>query len=125
MDDFSDGWKADRPVWVRAGSTAMKAQSGERMSDALRQAVLESGLTLYRVAKDSGVSYAVLHRFVVHMRPAAMETLDKLCAYLGLTLTRSLSDGQAHDGETRPGRNLIPHEHRPAGAARPAPAPSS
>jgi plasmid maintenance system antidote protein VapI len=66
----------------------MKTRKGERVSDTLRKAVLERGLTLYRVAKDSGVSYAALHRFVVHKRPVSMESLDKLCAYLGLRLTR-------------------------------------
>jgi hypothetical protein len=66
----------------------MKTRKGERMSDTLRRAVLESGLTLYRVAKDSGVSYPALHRFTVHKRPVSMETLDKLWAYLGLRLAR-------------------------------------
>jgi hypothetical protein len=58
-----------------------------KMSEALRRAILESGLTLYRVSKDSGVSYAVLHRFIAGKRAVSMEALDRLCAYLGLRLT--------------------------------------
>jgi plasmid maintenance system antidote protein VapI len=58
------------------------------MSETVRQAILESGQTLYRVAKDSGVPYATLHRFVTGERSVSAETLDKLCAYLGLRLVR-------------------------------------
>jgi hypothetical protein len=58
-------------------------------SEALRQAVAESGKTLYRVSKDSGVPYACLHRFVVGHQAVSMGALDKLCVYLGLELTGS------------------------------------
>jgi hypothetical protein len=57
------------------------------MSETLRQEILKCGLSLYRVSKDSGVSYPVLHRFVMHRRAASMQAMDKLCAYLGLRLT--------------------------------------
>jgi hypothetical protein len=58
------------------------------VSETLRQAVRESGLTLYRVAKDSGVSYATLHRFMARGRALSLDGVDKLCKYLGLKLTR-------------------------------------
>jgi predicted transcriptional regulator len=57
------------------------------MSDILRKAISESGLTLYRISKDSGVPYATLHRFVRGQRGVSMEALDKLCFYLGMRLT--------------------------------------
>jgi hypothetical protein len=57
------------------------------MSESLRRAVLDSGRTLYRVAKDSGVPYATLHRFITGGRGVSVQTLDRLCAYMGLRLT--------------------------------------
>jgi transcriptional regulator with XRE-family HTH domain len=57
------------------------------VSATLRQAIRDSGKTLYRVAKDSGVPYATLHRFMHGKTEVSMASLDKLCAYLGLTLT--------------------------------------
>jgi plasmid maintenance system antidote protein VapI len=58
------------------------------MSATVRQSVLASGQTLYRVAKDSGVPYATLRRFVTGERAITVATLDKLCAYFGLRLVR-------------------------------------
>jgi hypothetical protein len=59
------------------------------VSGAARRAVLDSGLTLYRVAKDAGLPYPVLHRFVTGRRAISLASFDKLCAYLGLELTRA------------------------------------
>jgi Cro/C1-type HTH DNA-binding domain len=66
----------------------MARKAGKTVSETLRQAILESGQTLYQVAKGSGVSYAVLHRFVVHQHGIALRAFDKLCAYLGFKLTK-------------------------------------
>jgi hypothetical protein len=64
-----------------------KRQRAKRgLTDVLRQAIRDSGQTLYRVAKDSGVNYAIVHRFVVHHESIALTGFVKLCAYLGLTL---------------------------------------
>jgi hypothetical protein len=68
-----------------------RKKGGEPMSAsaALRQAVLDSGQSLYRVSKESGVPYATLHRFVKGgSRQVSLESFDRLCAYLGLRLTR-------------------------------------
>jgi hypothetical protein len=66
-----------------------KAERGRpKMSDVLRQAIRDSGLTLYRVAKDSGVDYATLYRFMKGERAIHMRAADKLVDYLGLQLTR-------------------------------------
>ena len=56
------------------------------MSETLRQAVHDTELSLYRVAKDSGVPYAVLHRFMATERAMGLSNLDKLCTYLRLEL---------------------------------------
>ena len=63
-------------------------KKGVAVSKALKQAVRGSGKTLYRVAKDSGVSYPTLHRFMAGKRSISVEALDKLCLYLGLKLTK-------------------------------------
>jgi plasmid maintenance system antidote protein VapI len=57
------------------------------MSEVLLREILDSGKSLYRVSKDSGVPYATLHRFVCGKRAVSMAALDKLCLYLGLKLT--------------------------------------
>jgi hypothetical protein len=56
------------------------------LSDSLRAAIQESGQTLYRVSKGSGVAYATLHRFMAGKRAVSMEALDKLGVYLELGL---------------------------------------
>jgi hypothetical protein len=69
----------------------MGKRTSERpgVSETLRKAVLDSGKTLYRVAKDTGIDYAVMWRFA-HGRSRSLDlaTLDRLCTYLGLRLTR-------------------------------------
>jgi hypothetical protein len=72
-------------------TTGRKKGRGEPMpaSEALRQAILGSGESLYRVSKGSGVPYATLHRFVKGgVRQVSLDSFDRLCAYLGLRLTR-------------------------------------
>ena len=54
----------------------------------LRSAIETSGVTLYRIAKDSGVPYAVVHRFASGERQIKMDAADKLAAYFGMRLTR-------------------------------------
>ena len=73
---------------------AKKQVSGSIMSGTLRTAIKSCGETLYRVAKDSGVPYATLHRFMAHERAISMENLDKLCTYLGAHLTISREHGE-------------------------------
>jgi len=68
---------------ARAKKSPKRAQT---MSATLRQEILSQGLSLYRISKESGVSYPALHRFVVHEQAIAMPALDKLCGYLGLRL---------------------------------------
>jgi transcriptional regulator with XRE-family HTH domain len=56
--------------------------------DELRQAILKSGKTEYRVAKDSGVAQPVLNRFLRGKRGISLATAAKLAAYLRLHLVR-------------------------------------
>jgi hypothetical protein len=65
-----------------------RKREGDNVGETIRRSVLESGQTLYRVAKDSGVNYGTLHRFMTRERSMSLDAVEKLCAYLGLTLTR-------------------------------------
>ena len=56
------------------------------LADTLREKSLEAR-SLYIVAKDAGVSYAALHRFVNdHDRQPRLEFVQCLCDYFGLEL---------------------------------------
>ena len=65
-----------------------RKRGGGSVAETIRRAVLESGKTLYRVGKDSGVNYGTLHRFMSRERSMSLDAVEKLCAYLGLTLCR-------------------------------------
>jgi plasmid maintenance system antidote protein VapI len=58
------------------------------LTEQLREAVNSSGLTLYRVAVDAGLPYAVVHRFATSQRSISLETADKLAELFGMRLTR-------------------------------------
>jgi hypothetical protein len=49
------------------------------------KAIGRSDKTRYRIAVDCGIDHAVIHR-IVHGGSCSVETLDKLCEYLGLEL---------------------------------------
>jgi hypothetical protein len=63
-------------------------RAAELVSQQLRRAVRESGKTLYRVSKDSGLSYPALHRFTAAKQGLSLASFDRLCAYLGLRLMK-------------------------------------
>jgi hypothetical protein len=63
-----------------------KRQPRKPLSKILRDTILARGETIYRVAKDSGVPYATLHRFLAGKRSVSLEAFDKLCEYLALEL---------------------------------------
>jgi len=59
---------------------------GTNLEKQLRSAVKDSGLTTYRLAKDSGVSQPVLSRFLNGKRGITLATASKLANVLGLEL---------------------------------------
>jgi len=58
----------------------------QKFSDQLRRAIQTAPVTRYRIAVDTGISEAVLSRFVNSKVGLSMETVDLLCDYLGLRL---------------------------------------
>lgn len=67
-----------------------KSTDSPSVSEVLRRAIearLAAGETLYRIAKDAGVAWRVVQRFVTGERSELRSgTVDRLCASLGLVL---------------------------------------
>ncbi len=63
-----------------------KVRKAATVSEVLRMEIEQSGLSMYRVAKNAGIGYTTLHRFIHRERSLSMEALDKLCASMGLEL---------------------------------------
>ncbi len=61
------------------------------LSDVLHKAIAESGLTLYRIAKDTGVVKTSLMRFMDGKTSLRLDKADVLADYLGLELTKRKS----------------------------------
>jgi plasmid maintenance system antidote protein VapI len=53
----------------------------------LRRAIKTSGVSVYRIAKDSRIPWAVVYRFAAGKRQIKLDTADKLAAYFGMKLT--------------------------------------
>lgn len=58
------------------------------MTEELRNAIEQSGLTRYRISRDLGIDQAQLSRFMRGQRGLSLDALDRLCAYLNLSLSR-------------------------------------
>jgi hypothetical protein len=66
---------------IRSGAFQMN------VSEALKAAIESSGETHYRIAKDAGVDWGTLRRFMDGTRPnIRIDTVDKLARHLGLEL---------------------------------------
>jgi transcriptional regulator with XRE-family HTH domain len=58
------------------------------MTDVLKAAIEESGLTRYRIAKDTGIDQAALMRFMRGETSLRLDRADMLAEYLGLKLVK-------------------------------------
>jgi DNA-binding Xre family transcriptional regulator len=57
------------------------------ISKQLKEAIQKSDQTFYRIAKDAGVNWSALQRFITGERPnIRIDTVDRLCEYFGLEL---------------------------------------
>ena len=57
------------------------------MTDVLKAAIEKSGLTRYRIAKDTGITEPSLCRFMQGVASLRLDKADVLAEYLGLELT--------------------------------------
>ena len=63
-----------------------KPKRSKLLTDQLRQAIDDSGLTRYRIAKETGISESALAQFYNGHRGLSMETLNALGEFLQLTI---------------------------------------
>jgi transcriptional regulator with XRE-family HTH domain len=82
-----------------------KSKRQPTLTDVLRAAIQQSGLTVYRIGKATGIDAANLGRFVRGELSVRLDKADKLAAYLGLRLV--------------PDPDAKPPEPTPANLARP------
>jgi len=57
------------------------------MTEVLKAAINKSGLTQYKIARDTGVLATALGRFMRGENSLRLDKADRLAAYLGLQLT--------------------------------------
>jgi hypothetical protein len=69
--------------------------TNESMSEQLRRAIELSGKTRYRISLESGISQAVLSRFVNRQRELSLANVDALCEALGLRVVIEPKDKRA------------------------------
>jgi len=67
----------------------MRDMSGERLklSDQLRRAVDESGLSRYRICAEIGLAQSILSRFMSGKGGLSLATIDRLADLLELSIT--------------------------------------
>jgi transcriptional regulator with XRE-family HTH domain len=58
------------------------------MTEVLKAAIEKSGLTRYRIAKDTGTDEAALMRFMRGEQSIRLDKADVLAEYLGLELVK-------------------------------------
>lgn len=56
----------------------------EKLSDQLRQAIADSGMSRYRIAQDTGIDESALAKFFNGQRGLSLASLDALVEYLDL-----------------------------------------
>ena len=65
---------------------AKKRTKSKRLTDQLRQAIDDSGMTRYRIAQETGISESTLSKFYLGQRGLSMEALNALGECLQLTI---------------------------------------
>lgn len=79
--------KFDRPL-ARPLSLGMATPEPEAVSESLKRAISESGLTPYEIAKRAGTSPQTVTRFLRAERGLSLVVIDRICLALGLELRR-------------------------------------
>jgi transcriptional regulator with XRE-family HTH domain len=64
----------------------MSKKHPKKISDQIRIAIDDSGLSRYRIAKDTELDQSALGKFYNGERGLSMESLDRIGVYLGLRI---------------------------------------
>jgi transcriptional regulator with XRE-family HTH domain len=89
----------------RNNASMSKSKPQPTLTDVLRAAMEQSGLTVYRIGKATRIDAANLRRFARGEMSIRLDKADRLAAYLGLRLT--------------PDPDAVPPEPTPENLARP------
>jgi hypothetical protein len=63
------------------------AKQREKLSDQIRQAIDASGLSRYRICKETGILQSVMSRFMSGQGGLSLERLDVLADLINLNIT--------------------------------------
>ena len=72
----------------------MNMKSKTKITDQLKKAINESGLSRFEIARRSGVEESALSRFVNGKRSLVIESVDRLADVLGLSLISTKKRGR-------------------------------
>lgn len=72
----------------------MPKRRSKRVSDQLRQVIDDSGLTRYRISRETGISQTALALFYNGQRGLSMKALDALGTYLELKVVLGRKPGK-------------------------------
>ena len=75
----------------------MNKHYSETLSDQIRQAIDDSGLSRYRIAQESGIDESALAKFYNGHRGFNSDTLDILGEYLGLRIVMDRKSRKRND----------------------------
>ena len=64
----------------------MAKRRTKKMTDQIRQAIDECGLTRYRIAKETGIDESALAKFYNSRRGLSLDALDRLGEFLELRI---------------------------------------
>ena len=64
-------------------------------SDQIRKAIDASGLSRYRIAKETGISESMMSRFMSGHGGLSMAYLDRVAALIGLTVAKERTSRKA------------------------------
>ncbi len=67
-------------------ATNRNTTAAATVSQALKRAIRASDKSLLQLAKEAGVTYAMMHRFLAGETSLSMAALDRLCQALDLEL---------------------------------------
>ena len=62
----------------------MAKRRSKKMTDQVREAIDDCGVTRYRISQDTGIDESTLSRFYHGQRGMSLDSLDLLCQYLRL-----------------------------------------
>ena len=80
--------------------------SRDEFSERLRGVIRESGLSVYRISKLSGVEAGTIYRFLSGERSMCVELFTKLCGIFGMTLGDSTQPSFTEAKRGRPPKAL-------------------